>query len=181
MSEENQVEAAPEEEVRDRAPEHQAEKDEAASASGDEETGKANFMDPKYRNRKPIQDFIADLVADQCWDYEKDKDGNNIGKPSLNVDAVCDLGEANGMPCETLRSQKDRRNAPGRIRMSVVNGLRARARKRFGIYDLHGEWVDAPEEFTEGLTRTQGRDGAPLSTPKAQNQEQEVEGETAIA
>lgn len=165
----NEAQAAPEEVVDET--EETPEVNEAEEASTEAKSG-GNFISEKYRKRGPVQDFVADLINDSCYDYETDKNGKPVGKPKLNVDALCDLADLNGINSDTLRAQKDQKNAPGRIRMSLGNALRATARRRFGLKDLNDEWVDAPEEFTEGLVQKEDQEGNRLlSTTKAKTEE----------
>ena len=121
-------------------------------ATEDQPKSTSSIVDSKYAGRyRNASDFIGDLINDQCLDEytETTASGKERVTRRLNVHKVLDLAEKNGGDVTVLRNQTDRPNAPGRIRMSAGNMLRARAIRRHGLYNLKGEAVRAPLEFLQ--------------------------------
>lgn len=100
----------------------------------------------------------------------------------LDIDKLLGLARVNNLDegaIANLEKQKDKRNAPGRIRMSIGNMLRAAAKKRHGLYDLDGEWTDAPTDFVGETERTEERDGKTIAKAPAQEAPAEEPAEEA--
>ena len=126
--------------------------------------------------------------TDENGDVVNDKDGNPVmvdgpvetvktGKRSVNLDKLFALAKANHIDTAKYEEQADRPNAPGRLRMTIGNMLRARAKARHGLFDVEGEWHEASEEFLDGAERTQERDGTKIA--KAKPAEAEASEEAA--
>jgi hypothetical protein len=117
-----------------------------------EDTQTNSIIDPKYAKKyRGETDFIGDLITEQCQVEEttETKSGKEKTTRRLDVDRMLELAVRNGANVDKLQAGKDSPNAPGRIRMSVGNMLRARAIKRHGLYNLQGEVVNAPREFLQ--------------------------------
>lgn len=154
-----------------------------------EATETKSIIDPKYMEKyknKP-KDWLATFVSDQVTEVVtkdivvKDEDGVEsmesveTGKTNVDLDKLFTLTQNNHIDTAKMEEQRDRKNAPGRIRMTLGNSLRAAARKRHGLFDLEGEWVDAPAEFVGDTAKTQERDGTPIKVAKpAAEPEQET-------
>lgn len=65
----------------------------------------------------------------------------------INVTALFDLAAANGVDAEHLRPGSENHGAAGRIKMTIANMLRSRAKKRGGLFDVNKKWHKAPAEF----------------------------------
>lgn len=138
-----------------------------------------SIIDPKYRDRYRNRElgwfdhFMNDnvMVATSRTKTVKDAEGNTTteevpGKPAIDMDKLFELAGANGVDAKgKYGDQIDAKNAAGRLRMTVGNMLRARAKARHGLYNVAGEWVEADEAFLDGAERTQERDGTKI--PKA--------------
>lgn len=159
-------------------------------------TEKKSIIDPKYAQAykdKP-KDWLAQFVDAQATDAvvkekkvqtpELDADGEPVmdadGKPvtvettekvesakrTVNLDSLFALAKANGINTAKYEEQRDRPNAPGRLRMTIGNMLRAAAKKRHGLFDTDGEWVDADKDFLGDAERVQERDGTKIAKAK---------------
>lgn len=151
-----------------------------------DETQTASIIGEKYRGKyKGASDWIGEVIQANCSTQPmktvKDAEGNETevakGKSVLNVDALISLSKANHIDTSKMEEQRDRKNAPGRIRMTLGNMLRAAARKRHGLY-INGEWVEAPEAFLESAPDepTETRDGEKIVKAKPAA---ETDGEAA--
>lgn len=87
-------------------------------------------------------------------------------KRSLNLDNLFALSKANAIDTTDMEAQRDRPNAPGRIRMTLGNSLRAAAKHRHGLFNLAGEWVEAPAEWLGEAVKTQNPDGSKIVVAK---------------
>ena len=127
-----------------------------------------NIIDPKYAERyRGDGDFLSSLIKAECYvQLLKDgKDGEKVnnGKPILDLEKLFDLAEANGIPArEKYSDQTDRKNAAGRLRMTIGNSLRAAARKRHGLYTAAGVWKTADKNFIGDHPLTEQRNGAKI-------------------
>lgn len=143
-----------------------------------------SIIDDKYRGKyRADPDWLASLIHEVCFVQNtkevdvKDDEGNvtgtetvNDGKPQLDIDALFSLAEANGIPAtEKYGDQVEKKNAPGRLRMTIGNSLRAAARKRHGLY-VNGEWVEAPADFVGDQPKTQNPDGTKIVVEKAKEE-----------
>lgn len=138
-----------------------------------------SIISEKYRERyKPDnRDWLGSFIDEGCTNpvtkerEVKDDEGNVTGtetvtlkKRTLDIDALFDLAEANAIPArEKYGDQVDRKNAAGRLRMTIGNMLRAAARKRHGLYDTSGKWVKAPAEFIGDAEKTENKDGSKIA------------------
>lgn len=142
-----------------------------------------SIIGEKYEKFASDGDWINGVLADKCMVQKtkevkvKDDDGNestetrNDGKPVIDIEALFDLAERNGINArERYAEQVGQKNATGRIRMSLGNMLRSRARKRHGLYDAAGEWMKAPKGFTEGHDKTESPDGESLVKKQAKKE-----------
>lgn len=160
-----------------------------------------SIIDPKYQGRykEENKDWLAKFIDANATDVvmktvktktvEVDDEGNETEvvtseevpskKKSLNVEALFTIGEKNGLDVEKFRDQIGRKNAPGRLRMTIGNMLRAEARRRFGLIDVNGEFVAADDAFVAGLERTHNSDGSKIEKPKEVAEESTTESEDA--
>lgn len=125
-------------------------------------------------------DWLTSLINDTCYVQEtkevdvKDEDGNvtgtetvNKGKPRLDLDALFALAEANGINAtEKYGDQADKRNAPGRLRMTLGNSLRAVARRRGGLWKNGSEFLSAPKDFMGDRVPTETPEGEKIAKAK---------------
>lgn len=141
------------------------------------EDAKTDFMPEQYRDRyRGNPDWIGSFIDDNCRKVLEE------GKAArLCMDSLLTLAEKNGVPAESVadwRGQVDRPGAPGRLRMTVGNALRARAKRRHGLIDLDGNFVDADPEFIGDAKKTEKPDGSPsdeiLEAQAAKKAEQEA-------
>lgn len=99
----------------------------------------ATMIDEKYKGMyKGASDWIGRLIDERCVKVttEGDRETREVHLPDLFR-----LAEANGMDKDklaALKAQQSSANAPGRIRMTIGNMLRAAARRRHGLYDIDG-------------------------------------------
>ena len=105
---------------------------------------------------KGASDWLGEFIDDICVD---DKDG-------LNLDRLLDLAAKNGADVDKFRGDVGKKNAPGRLRMTIGNMLRSRARKRHGLFNLNGDWVEATDEFIEDRPLVETRDGEKIKEEK---------------
>ena len=151
----------------------------------------SSIIDAKYKERyRDNPDWLATLIHDQCFVQHtkevavKDDEGNdtgktevvNAGRPELNLEALFDLAEKNGIAArEKYGDQADKKNAPGRLRMTIGNSLRAAARKRHGLYDVDGNWLDAPADFVGDRPKVQNPDGSKIAKAKPEKEKEAAE------
>lgn len=144
-----------------------------------------SIINEKYRDRyKPEnRDWLAKFIDDQCTSpvtkekTVKDEDGNEttevveLKRRVLDLEALFDLAEANHIPArEKYADQADRKNAPGRLRMTIGNMLRAAARKRGGLFDNDGEWNEAGDGFEVNDPLTENPDGTRIAAAKVEEE-----------
>lgn len=140
------------------------------------ETDKS-IIDPKYRGKRD-SDWLASFIDEQVKEAVmktvkvKDEEGNVVSesqvpsaKTAVNLDKLFQLCDANNIDASKMKEQVDRPNAPGRIRMTLGNSLRAASKRRHGLFNLDGEWVDAPAEFLGDAERKEERDGTKVAKP----------------
>lgn len=132
----------------------------------DEETGGKSIIDPKYKDSmKGATDFVGEMMeeaaletgigAKEAVEEVKDEEGNvttkgqaaTKGKSQWDLDKLFDLADSNGIDTSKYREGEYSGSYIGRMRMTISNMLRARARKRGGLYNLDGEIVGAPDDF----------------------------------
>jgi len=100
-----------------------------------------------------------------------------LKKRSVDLGALFAFAQANSIDTAKYEAQADRPNAPGRLRMTIGNMLRAAAKHRHGLFDKDNVWHDAPEEFLGDAVKTQEQDGTKI--PKVQPKVAEPEADTA--
>lgn len=139
----------------------------------------ASIIGEKYKGKyKGAEDWIGEVLGKHATspvtkeqrtkvEGEEDKiETVETSKRTVNLDALFDIAEENGIKARELYGeQADRKNAPGRLRMTIGNSLRAAARKRHGLY-VNGEWVDAPETFVGALPKLENPDGSKIAKAK---------------
>ena len=135
-----------------------------------EATGGKSIIPSKYaaayKERGP--DWVGDKIAENCVDVTKNDKGKETS--ALDVDRLFDLAKANNIDTAKYEEQVDRPNAPGRLRMTIGNMLRARVKRRHGMFNANGKWSNAPEAFLEAIGAedkpTEKRDGEKIAKPK---------------
>lgn len=166
-----------------------------------EAPAKKSIIPEKYQGKyKGAEDWLASFIDGQVKVVPmKDKtttetvDGEEItktisvaaGKARLDLDKLFALSEANSIDAEivkTMREQRDRKNAPGRIRMTLGNALRAAAKHRHGLNTVDGTWTDAPAEFIGDAPKTHNPDGSKIVVAKPATEDSaKAEGEAVEA
>ncbi len=133
------------------------------------------FRDKNYKGAQDwVKSFIdgAVLVAVTKEVTTKNEDGTettetvDTNKTSIDMDKLFALAEANSFDVEKYKGDVEKKNAPGRLRMSIGNMLRAAARKRHGLYTIEGEWTDAPADFIGDAELKEHRDGTKIAKAK---------------
>ncbi len=167
----------------------------AETTATDEKAVPKSIIPEKYRGKyKGAEDWIKTFIDGLTKTVPmKDKvtketiDGEEItktvsvaaGKAKLDLDKLFALTDANGIDSKEMQAQRDRKNAPGRIRMTLGNSLRAEAKHRHGLYDLTGNWHDAPADFLGDAPKTKNQDGSKIVVAKPAVAETAPEAETA--
>jgi len=121
-----------------------------------------SIVDEAYRERyRGEGDWFKQLVDAECYysviktTEEIQEDGTvktiekTTAKRRLDVERLFDLATENGIEEERLTKFREivgTNTSEGRIRMSVGNMLRAKAKKEGGL-KVNGTFVKAPEEF----------------------------------
>lgn len=147
-----------------------------------EPTAKKSIIPEKYQGKyKGAEDWLSQFIDGQVKTVPmKDKtttetvDGEEItktisvaaGKAKLDLDKLFALTDANGIDSKEMQAQRDRKNAPGRIRMTLGNALRAAAKHRHGLNNIDGNFVDAPAEFIGDAAKTHNPDGSKIVVAK---------------
>lgn len=121
---------------------------------------KVNFMPERYRDKyRGDQDWLGNFINMNCRRVLEE------GKAAqLCLDSLMNLAEVNAIDPKSVsywRKQFNKPGAPGRIRMTIGNMLRARAKRRHGLFDLEDNWVRADDEFIGDARRTEEPDGSP--------------------
>lgn len=148
-----------------------------------------SIIDPKYRNKyRGDKDWLAKTIdANVTTRMTKEKTSKNEdGSPGpieivelkqtrIDMDKLFSLADVNGIDARAkYGDQADRKNAPGRLRMTIGNMLRATAKRRHGLFvpDPESEdgkkWLDADENFVNGAEKTEHPDGSKIAKAKAQ-------------
>jgi hypothetical protein len=134
-----------------------------------------SIIDPKYKGRPAKADWLTDFVEKNATTAivktvkSKAEDGTETsetvetGKRATDLDKLFALAEANGFPAHAkYGDQVDRKNAVGRLRMTIGNVLRAAARKRGGLYNVDKDFIDADDAFMAGGAPTHNPDGTKI-------------------
>lgn len=135
-----------------------------------------SIIGEKYRGKYTgAGDWLAAMIDGQVQVPEfknkttKDEDGNETtksvatGQKPVDITKLFALAAANGIDAEErYGDQIERPNATGRLRMTIGNMLRARARKRHGLNDLEGTFIEADADFVGEHPKTQHPDGSKI-------------------
>jgi len=142
-----------------------------------------SIIDDKYKG-KVANDWLTSIINNKCTAKvtktvtKKDPEGNEtteevtLKKTRVDIDALFALARENNINVDKFEEQRDRPNAPGRIRMTVGNMLRAAAKKRHGLF-VDGEWTAAPSDFHNEGEPTENQQGHKIvkAKPKAEETE----------
>ncbi len=150
--------------------------------TNEEPTAKKSIIPEKYQGKyKGAEDWLSKFIDDQVKVVPmKDKtvtegEGDDAitktitvaaGKAKLDLDKLFALTDANNIDSKDMQAQRDRKNAPGRIRMTLGNALRAAAKHRHGLNNLDGNFVEAPAEFIGEAVKTHNPDGSKIVVAK---------------
>lgn len=120
-----------------------------------------NIVDPKYARK--YRSSPPDWVGEQITKFCVGEDGK------LDVEALFTFAEVNGCDVTKFKEQTDRPHATGRLRMTVGNMLRARARKRHALKNPAGNRIKPTAEFLESAPAepVETLDGEPKEQKKA--------------
>lgn len=143
-----------------------------------------SIIDEKYRDRYREPDWVGQMINKDATETimktvkVKDEEGNVTGeeevptkKSKLDLDKLFKICEVNKIDYAKFDEQRDNPNAPGRIRMSVGNMLRAAARRRGGLYDINGDWQLAPAELMDGKEPTETPDGEKIKKSEPESED----------
>ena len=124
------------------------------------------MINEKYRTKDyhGAQDWIAEFMRQNV--YIRNAEGEVTG--DMDVEKALDLLEKNAMP-EAAEKYRNSNLNKGQIRMNVGNRLRGAARRRGGIFDSSGEWIEAPDDFEVKLR--ENPDGTKIAKAKAEEKE----------
>jgi len=158
----------------------ETENDDATTA--DAAPAKKSIIPDKYQGKyKGAEDWLSTFIDGQVKVVPmKDKtvtegEGDDkiekvisvaAGKAKLDLDKLFALTDANAIDSKDMQAQRDRKNAPGRIRMTLGNALRAAAKHRHGLNTIDGTWTDAPAEFVGDAVKTHNPDGSKIVVAK---------------
>lgn len=128
----------------------------------------ASIVDSKYAKKyREGGDWTSRFIDDQTnvpvtrEKTRKGEDGQEttetvtLKRTQLDLDKLFELARANHIDAESHRGQIGRTNAPGRLRMTLGNMLRAAARRQLGLRDLEGEFHPADADTTGERPQTQ--------------------------
>ncbi len=148
-----------------------------------------SIIDPKYRGKyRADKDWLAVTIDNhvQVKQTKERQTKNEDGSPGptevvtlkqtrIDMDRLFALADVNGIDARAkYGDQVERKNAPGRLRMTIGNMLRAVAKRRHGLFvpDTESEsgktWVDADELFINGGEKTENPDGSKIAKTKAE-------------
>lgn len=150
-----------------------------------------SIIGEKYRGKyKGAQDWLASTIdANVKVAVTKEKvttaeDGTktteivDTAKTEIDLNKLFALAIANHINVDKYRGDVDKKNAPGRLRMTIGNMLRAVAKKRHGMFVLTADgsdWVDAPAEFIGDSVKTHNSDGSKIVVAKPETASTETE------
>jgi hypothetical protein len=146
-----------------------------------------SIIDPKYKGKK-ADDWVTGFIDEhvrvpimRAVDL-KDEEGNVVGseevdtgKSFVDLDKLFELATINALDASKFEAQRDRPNAPGRIRMSVGNMLRAAAKRRHGLKGLDGKFVTAPGDFVGDAPLKENPDGTKIARKASEDADAETE------
>lgn len=128
-----------------------------------------NFLNDKFKTKdyKGAQDWAREFIDGQVLKHKKHNDkGEPVGKPEVDFESLVKLYEMNQFDVSKYRGGAYPNI--GQARMSIGNSLRAAARKRHGLFNVDGEWVDADEDFIADHPLKENRDGSKIVKEKAE-------------
>ena len=102
----------------------------------------------------------------------KNQAGENIKEKStvpdgVDVDKLWAMADKNKFEPKIAKERN-----PGLHRMNIGNALRARAKRRHGLFDHTGKWHDADEDFRAAYSpRTEEKDGSKIPVAKTDEKE----------
>ena len=150
----------------------------------------AKYRD-KYRNHTNWLKATIDAAVNEPITKEKEvkaEDGTTstevvtLKGTRLNLDKLFNMAEVNNISVDKYKADADKKNAPGRLRMTIGNMLAAAAKKRHGLYvptEDGSEWVDADAEYIGDSPLTHNRDGSKIAKAKPEGEADAGEGEAA--
>lgn len=136
----------------------------------------------KYRGVKKEKDWAAREIENACTESvtkenkKTAEDGTEtsetvtLKKTVFNLDKLFALAEENKIDVSKYKADVDKPGAPGRLRMTIGNMLRAAARKRHGL-NVDGEFKDADSEFIGDSVKTHNPDGSKIPTKEVEKAE----------
>jgi hypothetical protein len=152
---------------------------------------KKSIIPEKYQGKyKGAEDWLAKFIDGQVKSVPmktktvKEGEGDDAiektievaaGPAKLDLDKLFGLCKANSIATADMEAQRDRKNAPGRIRMTLGNSLRAEARHRHGLNTIDGEFIEAPAEFVGDAPKTKNADGSKIAVAKPKVEEEAAE------
>lgn len=122
-----------------------------------------SIVDPKYAKMRGASDWVGEVLeaaalttgigARAAVDAVLNDAGEEVtpakaatkGKSEWDLVKIAELAAANNV--DTSKYDVSHPSAIGRMRMTVSNLLRSRAKKRGGLFSADGTWLDAPVEF----------------------------------
>jgi hypothetical protein len=132
----------------------------------------------RYRKNRENADWFSTFVDGQVQvkdtkevlktaeDGTETKETVTLKRTRLDLDKLFALADANHVDTAKMKAQRDQKNAPGRIRMTLGNNLRAVAKRRHGLNDVGGVFHEADAEFIGETLKTQNPDGSYIEKPK---------------
>lgn len=118
-----------------------------------------------------VKAAVAKVVTNTAEDGTKSESVVETKKTAIDLGKLFALAEANHLNVDKYKADADKKNAPGRLRMTIGNMLRAAAKKRHGMFVLTAdgsEWVDAPAEFVGDSPKTHNTDGSKIAVKAAE-------------
>ena len=129
-------------------------------------------------------DWLGEMIAHEC---NVTVEGTDKKKAStgLELNKLFDLGKANSVDTSKYHDQVDRPNAIGRLRMTIGNMLRARAKRRHGMFNIAGKWHNAPADWLKLVgadeNPSEKRDGTKIALPKVEKSDDDKKPVAAAA
>lgn len=151
-----------------------------------------SIIDPKYRTKyRGNADWLSSFIDEQvkqavtrektvtAEDGTKTTEVVKTAKTRIDMPSLFGLAEANHLDVAKYKADAEKPNAPGRLRMTIGNMLRAVARKRHGLYDIEGVWHDAPADFIGDAEKVQNPDGSKIAKATEDKEQGQVASEAA--
>lgn len=140
-----------------------------------------SIIDSKYRGKyrgngdwltnfvdSAVKKIVTKEVTTTAEDGTKTTSIVDTKNTRIDMDALFGLAKANNLDVAKYDEQRDRPNAPGRLRMTIGNMLRSAAKKRHGLFGLDGVWNEADSAFIDGAEKTHNQDGSKIAKVKAE-------------